>query len=107
MLPQLEHLFNAVTSFNAFPANCLCRFLEWDVFFFGTALKTESHKSCINEGRFNRVEMMIGRDKSGLRRIDGLWGLMEVEGVRRRGKEDSNGICNAGKRLGLSRAMLL
>ena len=51
--------------------------------------------------------MMIGRDKSGLRRIDGLWGLMEVEGVRRRGKEDSNGICNAGKRLGLSRAMLL
>jgi hypothetical protein len=34
-----------VTSFNALPAICLCRFFMWEVFFFGTARSKPSHIS--------------------------------------------------------------
>lgn len=40
--PQAEHLLRAVTSFNAFPAICRCLFFICDVFFFGTARRTDS-----------------------------------------------------------------
>lgn len=49
-LPQPEHLFNAVTSFKALPAICLWRFFMCDVFFFGTARRTDSQISETREG---------------------------------------------------------
>ena len=41
--PHAEHLFRLVTSFRAFPAMNLCRFLRCDVFFLGTARSIDSH----------------------------------------------------------------
>lgn len=44
-LPQPEHFFSAVMSFSPLPAMNRCRFLRYDVFFFGTALSKPSHIS--------------------------------------------------------------
>jgi len=44
-LPHAEHRFSAVISFNPFPAMNRCRFLRYDVFFFGTAFNMPSHIS--------------------------------------------------------------
>lgn len=41
-LPQPGHFTTSVTSFNALPAICLCRFFMCDVFFFGTARSIDS-----------------------------------------------------------------
>jgi len=54
-LPQPGQLTTLLTSFNAFPANCLCLFFEWEVFFFGTAFRTPSHKSDNIPGMFNEI----------------------------------------------------
>nr|POE82373.1 hypothetical protein CFP56_72521 [Quercus suber] len=48
--PQALHLFNAVTSFNALPAICRCRFFIWEVFFLGTARKSPSQRSANRPG---------------------------------------------------------
>jgi hypothetical protein len=45
ILPHAEHLFSDVTSFNALPAMNRWRFLRYDVFFLGTALRMPSHIS--------------------------------------------------------------
>lgn len=45
-----------MTSFNAFPAICLCLLLECDTFFFGTAFKSPSQISPSDgRGRFNDI----------------------------------------------------
>lgn len=64
MCPQAEHLFNAVTSFIAFPASSLDRFFECEVFFFGTAFNIDSHNPSMNPGTFNEIAegMPIERD---------------------------------------------
>lgn len=62
MRPHAEHLFKFVTSFKAFPANCRCRFLLCEVFFFGTARRTESQISERNEGR----RIVTGTEMRGL-----------------------------------------
>ena len=59
-----------MTSFNAFPAICLCLFFMCDVFFFGTALRTDSHISSSNEGidgRLSWKEAGIARTNEGKR----------------------------------------
>lgn len=43
--PHPEHLFSDVMSFNPFPAMNRCRFLRYDVFFLGTALRMPSQIS--------------------------------------------------------------
>lgn len=55
ILPHPEHLFSDVMSFNPLPAMNRCRFLRYDVFFFGTALRMPSQMSANdgNEGRDN------------------------------------------------------
>lgn len=53
---------NDVTSFKAFPAICLCRFLECDTFFFGTAFKSPSHISS-NDGRDGRFNEIAGIER--------------------------------------------
>ena len=67
-LPQAEHLFKAVTSFNALPARNLCRFFLCDVFFFGTARSIDSHSPLSIEGSLKcdvagnkKVASVIGR----------------------------------------------
>ena len=45
-----------LASFKAFPANCLCRFFIWDVFFFGTAFKMPSQISPRSPGRLSDME---------------------------------------------------
>lgn len=50
VFPQAEQVFRAVTSFNALPAICLWRFFMWDVFFLGTARRTDSQMSETSEG---------------------------------------------------------
>ena len=44
------------TSFKAFPANCLCRFFMWEVFFFGTAFKIPSQISPRSPGMLRDME---------------------------------------------------
>ena len=46
---------SAVTSFNAFPARNLERFLLCEVFFFGTARSIDSHNPVNIEGTLKRV----------------------------------------------------
>ncbi len=58
-LPQAEHLFKFVTSFNALPAMNRWRFFMCDVFFFGTARNIDSHIPDSNDGMFS--EMAAGR----------------------------------------------
>lgn len=43
--PHAEHLFNDVMSLRPLPAMNRCRFLRYDVFFLGTALRMPSHMS--------------------------------------------------------------
>lgn len=78
-LPQAGHLFKLVTSFNAFPAMNLCRFLLWEVFFLGTARNIDSHKSERIDGNVKFQD--IGRNVRfwlGTRRSDGKEKLMAV-----------------------------
>ena len=44
-----------MASFSAFPAICLCRFLLWDVFFLGTARRTESQRSASNDDTVDAI----------------------------------------------------
>ena len=48
--PQPGHLVKLFTSFNALPAICRCRFFMWEVFFLGTARRTDSQRPARNEG---------------------------------------------------------
>ena len=57
-LPHAEHLFSDVISFSPFPAMNRCRFLRYDVFFLGTALRIPSQMSA-NDGIF-------GSDSEGI-----------------------------------------
>lgn len=49
--PHPGHLHSELTSSRAFPAICLCLFLEWETFFLGTARSTDSHMSPSSDGR--------------------------------------------------------
>lgn len=63
VFPQAGHLFNAVTSFKAFPARSLCLFFMWDVFFFGTALRIPSQMSPSKPGMLcNAAGIAIASD---------------------------------------------
>lgn len=48
--PQPGHLLKLFTSFNALPAICRCRFFMCEVFFLGTARRTDSQRPAKNEG---------------------------------------------------------
>ena len=74
-LPHALHLFNAVTSFNALPAICRCRFFIWLVFFFGTAFNNPSHSSPSNVG--------VGANAAGMRlAFNRSWGICWTNGNR-------------------------
>lgn len=66
MCPQAGHLFRDVTSFNAFPAICLDLFLEWDVFFFGTAFSIDSHSPSNNPGTLSCIAEGIAKCSDGI-----------------------------------------
>lgn len=57
-----------MTSLSALPAICLCRFLECDVFFFGTALRIPSHIPSSNDGMDGRFKDIAGRAMANLER---------------------------------------
>ena len=65
--PHAEHLFNAVTSFKAFPAYCLCLFFICEVFFFGTALSIDSQIPSTKLGRFNCIAEGRANPSEGMR----------------------------------------
>lgn len=48
--PQPGHLTTLLTSFSAFPAKKRDRLFEWEVFFFGTALRMPSQMSDNSDG---------------------------------------------------------
>lgn len=48
--PQPGHRLRLFTSFKALPAICRWRFFIWEVFFFGTARRTESQRSASRGG---------------------------------------------------------
>jgi len=93
--PQAEHLFNAVTSFIPFPAICLCLFFICEVFFFGTALSTDSHipssnpgtLSCMAEGIANAREGNSGCESCREYNVVYLEALAMV-GVENRGRKE-------------------
>lgn len=60
--PQPEHSQRLVTSFRAFPAICLCLFLECDTLFFGTARRTDSQMSS-NVGRLRLTPGRVAERK--------------------------------------------
>lgn len=66
-LPQPGHSFIAFTSFNAFPANCLCLFFECDVFFLGTAFNMPSQISARTPGILIAMAGMVMEDDRRVR----------------------------------------
>jgi hypothetical protein len=104
--PQAEHLFSAVTSFKALPAICRCRFFMCDVFFFGTARRTDSHisrsKSETPANAANgRARVFFGSNGNCMRRRAGVWRI-ECGAVRMAGCNS----CRIGCRWAIRRAML-
>lgn len=58
--PHTGHLHRLLTSLSAFPAICLCLFLECDVFFLGTAFKMPSQIPSSMSGMDGRFREMAG-----------------------------------------------
>ena len=54
--PQPGHLLRLFTSLRAFPAICRWRFFMWEVFFLGTARRTESQRSERSDGILREIE---------------------------------------------------
>lgn len=67
IFPHAEHLFRAVTSFNAFPAYCLDLFFICEVFFFGTARSIDSHSPTTRPGRLSCIAEGIATPSDGRR----------------------------------------
>jgi hypothetical protein len=101
--PQAEHLFSAVTSFNAFPAICRCRLFECGVFFLGTARRIDSH---IPDRRDGMLRFRAAGSKAGTagrnRRTNCLATRLVVwvrvwcisgDWVRNNRKDERNGGC--------------
>jgi hypothetical protein len=65
ILPHAEHLFSDVMSFSPLPAMNRCRFLRYDVFFFGTALRIPSQMSA-NDGIFGNESEGIASAPKGV-----------------------------------------
>lgn len=63
--PHAEHRLSAVTSFNAFPAINRDLFFIYDVFFFGTARKSDSQRSPRRVGIFNWMAVGSESDRDG------------------------------------------
>jgi len=73
--PQASHRVRFVLSSNALPTNCLFRFFEWDVFFFGTARRIESHRPVA----IGTMEVIMG---GRVNRREGKWEAIERQGAR-------------------------
>lgn len=81
-----------VTSLSAFPAICLCLFLECDVFFFGTALRIPSHIPSSNDGMDGRFKDIAGRAMANFERkgsdICRVHNDANLEGEESRGRKE-------------------
>ena len=103
VLPQLEHLFNAVTSLKCLPeASCRCRFFICDVFFLGTALSKPSQRSPSKAGIGSRAagnkDVDVRRRwRSGIRVVSGWeWGKSCARTIGRKAvRKDGDGARRA------------
>lgn len=103
-MPQAEQVFRFTTSFNAFPARNLDRFLLCDVFFLGTARNIESQRSDRREEKPDCMAKVVGnivRDSGELVRpairnirevleVDRKMGLRVLDGINEQRKTMSS-----------------
>lgn len=98
-LPHDEHLLSDVISLSPFPAMNRCRFLRYDVFFLGTALRIPSHMSA-NEGIFGRDSEGIASAPKGVLRAPKGCARRCSRGAFRTGRAEAlnpgSSVCHSG-----------
>jgi hypothetical protein len=99
-LPHPEHRFSDVMSFNPLPAMNRCRFLRYDVFFFGTALSSPSQMSASDgidgsesDGIASAPKSVLSAPKGCERRgRNGMFGMGRMAPLR-----PGSSVCHSGE----------